>query len=297
MNDQAEPLNENEPKKMSLGKKIAIGAGLVGAVLLAKPVSQVMKAVEGQNVRGKDITFFLNRNMEGLFQYWDEVPVCGRSTKLKDTECIETVFYHRTPTKEVVGHSVYDGFAFNGMSSDNIIFEREYGQENWSLAWVHPHRNKGNHPFETVVKPMMDGEYKNVTYSDQRECRINFPLGTKHSMDDIIELVKEMYGFEIDVSHQVETQENTWKFSNPVPLGLNDEEMKAIVDRRPEMTDVDYVINLKDMQVILKTHRTVTDPVSGKSFGGFIDINGDIHAEDGLYVRNCAHDSNWYVKQ
>jgi hypothetical protein len=50
--------------------------------------------------------------------------------------------YERTPEGEVLSHKVFDGYGLNGMSADDFVFERKYGESDWSLTFIHIERQK-----------------------------------------------------------------------------------------------------------------------------------------------------------
>ena len=206
MNDQAQSLEEIEAEKprSNWKRNLIAGAVLIGSICLYNPVKGVFKALEGQKVDTEDVSFFVRKNLKDLFQSWSSRPVVSDYKELKDTPNRETLLYERTPTKERLSHRVWDGYALNGMSADNFVFEREYGKENWNLTWVHPDRNSGTHPFVTVIAPMINGKatYKTVSDSEGKETKVktgtmSLPLGTTTSLTDVIALAKSQYNIDL----------------------------------------------------------------------------------------------------
>ena len=86
-----------------------------------------------------------------------------------------------------------------------------------------------------------------------------------------------------------------FKFENPVPINATLREVQEIVANRPEMVDTTFSLDLFGAQIELRKTRSVTDPVTGKSYEGTLDSNGSIYTDNATYALRSAHDSSFYV--
>ena len=88
----------------------------------------------------------------------------------------------------------------------------------------------------------------------------------------------------------------SFKFNNPVPITASESQVRKIVSARPEMKDTEYSLDILGLNLPIVTYRTVADTQTGESYTGRLDSDGNIHTSEGIYNLQCAHDSNWYVK-
>ncbi len=81
---------------------------------------------------------------------------------------------------------------------------------------------------------------------------------------------------------------------------LSEQDIRNIVNKRPEMIDKTYSLDLFNWDIPLVTERTVYDSsieTEKVLFEGTLDSEGNIHAKKGIvYKLEHAHDSQYYTK-